>query len=223
MTQLSLTSAEEDYIKSIFKLAERESKLVHTNAIAKQMDTTAASVTDMIKKLSQKGIVHYQKYYGVTLSPQGQRVATMILRRNRLWEVFLVNKLRFPWYQVEKIANHLEHIQEPDLIERLDAYLDYPKFDPHGDPIPNAEGRFTIRNQVSLAELHVGQTGTVVGVRDDSEAFLYYLSKINVKLGTKLEIIGVLDYEKAAKVKIDNIGTETLSQKVTALILVKGG
>ena len=157
MSQLTLSSAEEDYIKAIYKISERDPKAVHTNAIALHLNTTAASVTDMIKRLATKGIVNYEKYYGVTLTTQGQRMATMILRRNRLWEVFLVSKLRFPWHQVSHIADALEHVVDEELILRLDAYLDYPKFDPHGDPIPNAEGRFTIRSQKSLSELHIGQ------------------------------------------------------------------
>ncbi len=216
-----ITKTEENYLKAIFKISEKAQKSASTNAIAKQLGTSAASVTDMVKKLFDKGYIHYESYKGVTLKSTGRKVATDLIRRHRLWEVFLVKKLRFSWDQVHDIAEELEHVPSSELIMRLDAYLDYPKFDPHGDPIPNADGKFTIRNQTILSDMHKGQQGVLVGVKDHSKEFLKFLSKLNIKLGTHIAVIGQEIFDKSQQVIINKKDTATLSEMVTQNLLVK--
>lgn len=215
------TLAEENYLKAIFKIAEKELKSVSTNAIAKQMSTSAASVSDMLKKLSEKELINYEKYRGVTLTQMGNHAATQLIRKHRLWEVFLVEKLRFRWDQVHDIAEELEHINSDELIRRLDIYLGKPKFDPHGDPIPNAEGKFTIRNQMSFVDLRKGQSGILVGVKEHSTPFLEYLNSIEISLGTSFEIIDIQEYDQSVKALINNKQEHTLTQAVAQNLLVK--
>jgi DtxR family transcriptional regulator, Mn-dependent transcriptional regulator len=130
------TLSEENYLKAIYHLSKEEDESVSTNALAERLETTAASVSDMLKKLAKKELIEYKKYQGVNISEKGKRVALQIIRKHRLWEVFLVEKLSFNWDEVHEIAEQLEHIDSPTLVKRLDEFLGYPKFDPHGDPIP---------------------------------------------------------------------------------------
>jgi DtxR family Mn-dependent transcriptional regulator len=155
------------------------------------------------------------------LTPTGNKAATHLIRKHRLWEVFLVNKLRFAWHQVHEIAEELEHIDSEELISRLDAFLDYPKFDPHGDPIPNADGRFTLRNQINLSDMSVTQTGIVLGVKESETEFLKHLTKINIKLGSEITILGKTDFDQSLRISIDTKYEEVISQKVSQSILMK--
>jgi DtxR family transcriptional regulator, Mn-dependent transcriptional regulator len=221
--QSTLTSAEENYLKVIFKISEKDTKSVQTNTIAKYMGTSAASVTDMIKRLAEKDLVHYERYHGVTLTAHGNKWVASVIRRHRLWETFLVQKLRFAWHQVHDIADQLEHIDSDDLITRLDAFLDYPKFDPHGDPIPNAEGRFTIRHQISLSELPVSQTGVLVGVRDDSNIFLKHLNDLGIKLGSTIKVLSKSEYDGSMRIRIDGQSEESISAPTSNLLLIRKG
>lgn len=216
-----LTSTEEDYLKAIFKIAEKEKKTVSTNAIAHKLGTTAASVTDMLKRLASKEFVQYEKYRGVTLTSSGNKAATHLMRKHRLWKVFLVSKLRFSWHQVEEIAEDLEHIASLELISRLDAFLDYPRYDPHGDPIPNAEGKFTLRSQKSLTELAVGQSGIMLGVKEHDTAFLKHLTKINIKIGSNIKVISITDFDKSMRIIIDNKHEEIISKTIGENLLIK--
>lgn len=218
---MSVSSTEENYLKAIFKIGEKEKRSVSTNSIARQLQTSAASVTDMIKKLAEKDLVNYERYKGVTLSPTGNKLATNLIRRHRLWEVFLVNKLRFAWHQVHELAEELEHIGSEELIMRLDAFLDYPKFDPHGDPIPNADGKFTLRNQVSLSELNLQQVGIVLGVKENQSDFLKYLTKIQIKLGSSIRIVEITEFDKSLKISIDDKSEVNISGQVAQNILVR--
>lgn len=216
-----LTPAEEDHLKAIFTISEWEVGPVSTGAIARLLNTAPASVTDMILKLAAKQLITYQKYKGVSLTPSGNKAATILIRRNRLWRVFLVQKLRFAWHQVNDIAGTLEHLSSPELISRLDAFLDYPKFDPFGDPVPNAEGKFTIRTQTTLLEMYPLQSGTVLGVRDHSPDFLMHLSKLNIKPGAEIRIVERSDFDQAMKVIIDAKHEAILGKTVSQLILMK--
>lgn len=218
---MPLSSVEENYLKAIFKISERAQKSASTNAIAKHLDTSAASVTDMLKRLSEKEFINYERYKGVTLTPEGSRLATQLIRKHRLWEVFLVKKLRFTWDQVHDIAEQLEHIQSNELIMRLDAYLDYPKFDPHGDPIPNADGKFTIRNQTPLSDMHKGQTGSLVGVKEHHSDFLRYLNSQNIKLGTIISIHETMPFDKSMRVELDNKREILITNIVAQNLLIK--
>ncbi len=217
----NLTYAEENYVKAIFKLSEKDDKPVNTNSISNRLETTAASVTDMIKKLSDKGLVNYERYKGVTLSPDGRSIATQLIRNHRLWEVFLVNKLNFRWDQVHDLAEELEHIKSTDLINRLDTFLGNPKFDPHGDPIPNKEGKFTLRNQTTLPLLLTGQTGVLVGVKEHGTEFLHYLNRLNINLGTEIKILEKLSFDDSVKVLVNDELTTVFSAQVSQNLLVK--
>src|SRR5690606_30039252 len=176
------TYSEENYIKAIFHLQHISVEGVSTNAIADQMDTKASSVTDMIKKLAEKDLINYVKYQGVTLTEKGRKTALSIIRKHRLWEVFLVEKLDFTWDEVHEVAEQLEHIHSEKLIDRLDKLLDFPKFDPHGDPIPSKDGKFQERDKILLSELPVGEGGICVGVKDSSSSFLKFLDKNGIAL-----------------------------------------
>ena len=215
------TQTEEDYIKAIFKITERNQGAANTNAIAKYLNTSAASVTDMLKRLSDKDYFHYEKYKGVYLTSKGIQMATQLVRKHRLWEVFLANKLNFSWEEVHDIAEQLEHIKSETLIDKLDAFLGYPKYDPHGDPIPNAEGKFTLRNQYALSTLSKGDKGIVVGVKEHDTAFLQYLNELAIGLGTEVEVTDVIDFDHSIKLKINDQSPIALSHKVTKNIYIK--
>jgi len=213
------SSAEENYLKAIFKIAEKETGSVLTNALASEMGTSAASATDMLKRLSEKQLVDYEKYRGVTLTPAGSQLATMLIRKHRLWEVFLVEKLGFAWDEVHYFAEQLEHIQGEQLTERLDAFLGRPQFDPHGDPIPDAEGRWTHRAQVRLSSLQPGQQGVVTGVDDHSATFLQYLDEIGLGLGAELHLLERIAYDQSNTVQIRE-KTVVLSEKASQNLFV---
>lgn len=215
------TSTEQDYIKAIFKITERNQGTASTNAIAKHLSTSPASVTDMIKKLSDKEFFNYEKYKGVTLTPKGLQLATQLIRKHRLWEVFLVDKLGFTWDQVHDIAEQLEHVESDALVDKLDKFLDFPKYDPHGDPIPNAEGKFTIRNQVSLLNLQKEEEGVVVGVKEHDTSFLNYLDQLHINIGTRIEVINNIDFDLSKEVIIDETKQVILSHKACKNLYVK--
>ena len=216
-----ISHTEENYLKAIFKLLEKGEKSASTNAISKEMNNSAASVTDMLKRLSEKALIHYEKYKGVTLTSSGTKVATTLIRKHRLWEVFLVDKLNFSWEEVHDIAEEMEHIQSNELINRLDVFLNHPKFDPHGDPIPDAEGNFTFRNQTALTELANEETATVVGVKEHSTPFLKYLDQIGLSLGSSIKVIERFDYDGSTKIYLNNNSELIISYKVCKNILVQ--
>jgi DtxR family Mn-dependent transcriptional regulator len=199
---LLTTSAEENYLKAIFKIAEKEPGPVLTNALASAMGTSAASATDMLKRLSEKQLVAYEKYRGVTLTPEGDRLATTLIRKHRLWEVFLVEKLGFAWDEVHDFAEQLEHVQGDSLTNRLDDFLGHPRFDPHGDPIPDAQGRWMRRPQVRLTTLLPGQKGILTGVDDHTSSFLQYLDELGIALGVAIELLDRTAYDQSATVQI---------------------
>ncbi len=184
-----MTHSEENYIKTIFHLRKNGFKEVSTNAIAEQMDTKPSSVTDMVRKLSEKGLLHYKKYQGVKLTDLGQTTALSVIRKHRLWEVFLVEKLNFSWDEVHEVAEQLEHIKSEKLIDKLDRLLDYPKYDPHGDPIPDKNGNMQQLDKVLLSSCKASEKGIFVGVKNSSSEFLKYLDKIQLVLGNEIEIL----------------------------------
>ncbi|MCB0547752.1 MAG: metal-dependent transcriptional regulator [Phaeodactylibacter sp.] len=218
---MEISHTEENYLKAIFKISERDGKPASTNAISSEMSTSAASVTDMIKRLSDKTLIHYERYRGVTLTGQGAQIATHLIRKHRLWEVFLVDKLHFSWDEVHEIAEQLEHIKSQGLVERLDEYLGFPKFDPHGDPIPDADGNFAIRKQVLLSELKHSERGLVVGVQDHSTAFLQYLDRMALVLGTPVEVLEYFEYDESMRVLISGEREQVLSKKVCQNLFIQ--
>lgn len=197
-----MTFSEENYLKTIYHLMFVFPDGVSTNAIADKMETKASSVTDMVKKLSEKELVSYKRYKGVVLSETGLHAAKMIVRKHRLWEVFLVEKLGFNWDEVHDVAEELEHITSVKLIDSLDDFLGNPTHDPHGDPIPDAKGRLAKMEKQLLSELKQGQKGICVGVKDSSSEFLQYLDKLKISLGTSIEILALEPFDQSMQVKI---------------------
>lgn len=216
----AISQTEENYLKAIFKIVEREGKAASNNAIATEMGTTAASATDMVIRLSKKELIHYQKHRGVTLTDAGNKIATHLIRKHRLWEAFLVEKLHFSWDEVHDIAEQLEHIQAPELVERLDAFLGFPKFDPHGDPIPDADGIFAFRKQMPLLELETGTQGVVVGVQDHTASFLQYLDRLGLTLGAEIEVIERFEYDESVKIILNRNKEQLLSKKVAQNLFI---
>jgi len=198
-----MTFSEEDYIKAIYHLGKGAHKNVSTNAIAKQMMTKPSSVTDMIKKLSEKDLVHYKKYQGVTLTDSGRLTALSIIRKHRLWEVFLVEKLDFSWDEVHEVAEQLEHIRSEKLINKLDKHLGFPKVDPHGDPIPSKDGEFIESTKKLLNEFPINTKGICVGVKDSSAPFLKFLDKNKIALGNTITILEKEEFDNSFLVKIE--------------------
>ena len=198
-----LTRAEENYIKTIFHLGGNETQLISTNSIADEMETKPSSVTDMAKRLARKGLVNYVRYQGVTLTEKGKKTALSIVRKHRLWEVFLVKKLDFNWDEVHEVAEQLEHIKSEKLIDKIDELLDFPKYDPHGDPIPTKSGEFQERDKQLLSELPIMAKGVCVGVKDTSSSFLQYLDKNNIALGHSIQIVEREDFDDSIEIAID--------------------
>jgi DtxR family transcriptional regulator, Mn-dependent transcriptional regulator len=211
---------EENYLKAIYKLQEKTGAEVSTNDISKEMSTKAASVTDMLKRLSEKTLINYQKYQGVSLTEMGRKVALAIVRKHRLWETFLVNKLKFKWDEVHDIAEQLEHVQSEELIEKLNEYLDYPQYDPHGDPIPSKKGVFANKRMEILYEMPIGFTGNVSGVSEHSASFLKHLEKIGIGLGVSLKIEDKNEYDNSVWVRIEMQEPVFISKEVAKNLLV---
>ncbi len=219
-TLKKVTHSEENYLKAIFHLARQGTSSVSTNAIAEQMETKPSSVTDMVKRLSDKELVKYKPYQGVRLTEKGRDTALSVIRKHRLWEVFLVEKLDFAWDEVHEIAEQLEHIKSEKLIDRLDALLDYPKYDPHGDPIPGKNGEFQEREKLPLSKLPVHAKGVCVGVKDSSATFLKYLDKYNIALGHEIEVLDKEDFDQSIRIRV---GSEDLliSHQIASNLYVK--
>lgn len=186
------TLSEENYLKAIYHLGKQGTVAVSTNAIAEKVDSKASSVTDMVKKLADKNLANYVKYQGVSLTEKGRMAAALVIRKHRLWEVFLVEKLNFSWDEIHDIAEQLEHVKSLKLVNELDAFLEYPTHDPHGDPIPDKDGNYAAIKSVNIFEIDAGKEGVLAFVKDSTEAFLKYLNKNKLALG---DTIKVLEYE----------------------------
>jgi DtxR family Mn-dependent transcriptional regulator len=215
---LNFTTSEENYLKAIFHLQEKEGT-VTTNALAEKLQTKPASVTDMMKKLSAKKLLNYKPYYGFSLSNEGKKIALFIIRRHRLWEYFLSEKLKFDWNEVHAFAEELEHVSNKQLIDRLDEYLGYPQFDPHGDPIPDHRGKIKNVNKVSLFDLPFNQTAEVRQVTNQSKEMLELLEHKNIAIGTKLEVKKHFDFDHSVELKIRTV-TITISEQLAKNIFV---
>lgn len=212
---------EENYLKAIYKLIEHKGDPVTTNAIAEKMNTKAASVTDMLKKLADKKLIHYQKYRGVTLSEKGEKVALTIIRKHRLWEMFLVEKLNFKWDEVHDVAEQLEHINSDKLIEELDKFLNYPKTDPHGDPIPDAKGKLKLNKSKPLSELNHSETAIIVGIVDHSTAFLRFLDGSGISLQDRVRVKNIVEFDLSFEITVNNKRPLFISNHIAKNILVQ--
>jgi DtxR family Mn-dependent transcriptional regulator len=218
--EISLT--EENYVKAIYKLQLLSiGDGVSTNDLSRHLNNKAASVTDMVKRLALKKLIQYQKYQGVTLTAKGEKLALEVVRKHRLWEVFLMEKLNFKWDEVHEIAEQLEHIKSIELIERLDAYLGRPKVDPHGDPIPNAKGLLSPLKSKSLNYYNHKGKFIFTGVTEHSKTFLQYLSSIDLKIGNEISIEEINNFDSTIKVKINKQHVCFFSEKVSSNLLVE--
>lgn len=215
-----MTSTEENYIKTIFHLGHGQSKSVQTSEIAELLSTTSASVTDMLKKLSDKNLVEYERYKGVRVTRKGEKAALNVIRRHRLWEVFLTDVLKFKWDEVHPLAEELEHVSSDELVKRLDAFLGHPKFDPHGDPIPDDNGKLHALDKKTLSGSTAGRHYIVNGVSDHSGAFLRFLEKKGLMPGVRFFLIESDEYDKSHLLSFDNGEEVFISNDVARHILI---
>ena len=214
-----MTLSEEDYIKAIYHLGKGKNTNVSTNAIAEQMETKPSSVTDMVRKLSEKGLINYKKYKGVSLTKFGTKTALNLVRKHRLWEVFLVEKLDFSWDEVHEVAEQLEHIKSEKLVDKLDKHLGFPEVDPHGDPIPTKEGFFKKSVKKLLNEVPVGTTGVCVGVKDSSAPFLKFLDRNHIALGDQITILEKEEFDGSLYIQIKETDIHISDQIASNLYL----
>jgi len=212
------SQSEENYLKTIFHL-QVGTEAVTTNALAEKLQTRPASVTDMMKKLNAKKLLHYKPYYGFYLSTEGKKIALNVIRRHRLWEYFLAEKLKFSWNEVHEVAEELEHVSSKKLIDKLDEYLDFPQFDPHGDPIPDSKGKIRSYDEVTLAALPLNQPAEVRRVANQSEEMLELLQHKNIGIGTRLEVKKHFDFDHSIELKIKT-STITISEQLAKNIFV---
>lgn len=218
---MATSFAEENYLKIIYRLSESTLEDISTNAVAELTQTKAASVTDMLRKLAEKGWVNYQKYQGVRLTEEGEKIALTVVRKHRLWEVFLVEKMGFNWDEVHEIAEQLEHIESEALINKLDEFLDFPKTDPHGDPIPNKEGILPELGYMHLSDLKENKACVLMGVAKDSAVFLQLLTRLHLSLGAKLIVKEINSFDRSISVSINESEPVFISYEVAKNILIK--
>jgi DtxR family transcriptional regulator, Mn-dependent transcriptional regulator len=215
------THSEEDYLKAVFHLHKQGHAKVSVTALASKLGNKAASVIDMIKKLSDKKLVEYDKFRGVKLSNMGNKSALMVIRKHRLWELFLQDKLGYTWDEVHQIAEQLEHVHHDELADRLDEFLNFPQFDPHGDPIPDKNGKFPVIKSFRLSESKNQENGFVVGLADMSPAFLKYLDKVGIHIGTGIALEENNVFDNSLDIKINGKTKIHLSQQAAQNILVR--
>jgi len=216
-----LTFSEENHLKSIFHLSSDPELGVSTNSIADDLNTKASSVTEMLKKLSDKNLIVYKKYHGAQLTEKGRKTALNIIRKHRLWEVFLVDKLNFKWDEVHEIAEQLEHIQSKKLTNELDKFLNFPTKDPHGDPIPNPAGFIKFTPKLKLSDLNIGETGKFIGVKDSSSTFLKYLDKRQISLGCNIKVLHQEEFDQSLHVGLDDTNLTVSIKTASNLYITK--
>ncbi|RLD23178.1 MAG: metal-dependent transcriptional regulator [Bacteroidetes bacterium] len=214
------THAEENYLKAIYSIAENSPDAVLTKVVADHIKSKPSSVTDMIQRLSAKNLVDYKKYKGVSLTKTGKQKALQVIRKHRLWELFLVEHLNFSWDEVHDIAEQLEHVKSPLLVDRLDAFLNFPIRDPHGDIIPDENGNLRVDHAHNLSEMKKDQSCLVSAVKDSSSDFLKFLDDAGIGLETELKILGITAYDRSVLVLINGKKKLTLSEKVCANLYV---
>ena len=216
---MSFTTSEENYIKSIYHL-QQQTGLVNTNSLAAEMQTRAASVTDMLKKLKGKKLLQYEKYKGFKLNEAGKKAALDVVRKHRLWEYFLVEHLKFDWDKVHPIAEQLEHISSEELVQRLDNFLGNPLFDPHGDPIPDKNGKIPVIKQQSLAEIPFKKNVTVSSVSNQTAQMLDMLKHYNIVLGTQLMVLKRFEFDGSLEIKVLKQSACIISEQVAKNVFV---
>ena len=217
---MKYSASKENYLKAIFHL-QRQQDLVTTNALADALQTKPASVTDMLKKLKDRKLLWYERYKGFKLNNEGKKAAIQIIRKHRLWEYFLVEKLGFGWDEVHEMAEELEHFSGKKLIDRLDSFLGYPRTDPHGDPIPDKNGKFSERKQIGLLEAPLHKIVQVSAISEQTTGMLELLEHKNIRLGTRLEVRKKFPFDNSLELKIKNRLPVTISEQVAGKILVQ--
>lgn len=215
-----LSQTEENYLKAIYSLAYANSNKVSTTLISEELNTKASSVTDMIQKLADKDLVHYKKYQGVSLTEIGKKIAVEIVRKHRLWEVFLVNKLNYNWDEVHELAEQLEHIKSETLIDKLEAFLEFPTHDPHGDPIPDKNGNVEHHKNMMLSSIEIGNSCVVIGIKDSSDPFLKFLDKLQIQLGSVLKVVSKEPFDNSMLVETAT-GSISISNQISKNLFVK--
>ncbi|MEQ9187735.1 MAG: metal-dependent transcriptional regulator [Cryomorphaceae bacterium] len=220
---MEYSQTEENYLKAIYKLSKLQPKEVATKSIGDMLEIKPPTVSDMLKKLSDKKLIKYARYKGVSLTKEGETIALKIIRKHRLWETFLVEKFKFKWDEVHAIAEQLEHINSPELVTRLDEFLDYPQFDPHGDPIPDKNGMIIQRVEKTLDKVESGDQVVMVGVKDHSPNFLKYLESLEFSLGGQISVVNIIDYDKSYVIKTKDESEKIISHQVCKNIIIKKG
>ena len=217
---MKYSASKENYLKAIFHL-QQEQLSVSTNALAQALHTKAASVTDMLKKLKAQKLLHYEKYKGVKLTIEGRKIAILIIRKHRLWEYFLVHKLGFGWEEVHEMAEELEHVTSKKLIDRLEEFLGFPETDPHGDPIPDLQGRMAVSKQVNLADMPVNTVCIVSNIGDQTSEIMELLNHKNIRIGTKMEVKKKFSFDHSLEIKLRNQPAFTISEHLAKNLFVK--
>jgi DtxR family Mn-dependent transcriptional regulator len=217
---LNFSASEENYLKTIFHLQTKDDN-VTTNELAEKLHTRPASITDMMKKLKTRKLVNYQPYRGFRLTPEGKKIALSIIRRHRLWESFLAEKLKFNSDEVHEVAEHLEHVSNKKLIDKLDEYLAFPKFDPHGDPIPDTHGKMEIGKQISLSELSINKPAKVCFIANQSQLLLEHLQEKNINIGASVVVKRKFSFDVSLEIKLDNKQHLNISGQLAKNIFVK--
>ena len=214
------TNSEENYLKTIFKLSKQAKDKVSVKSVADSLGNNPASVIDMLKKLKDKKLIDYDKSKGAQLTTDGLNLALLIVRKHRLWEVFLKEKLNYTWAEVHEIAEQLEHIQHAELADRLDKFLGFPEYDPHGDPIPKANGQLPDASKKTLSEINIGKGCRVVAVKDTSTDFLQYLQHLSIGIGTPLKVIEKIAFDSSVTIEIDENQKASVSKKFAESLMV---
>ncbi|HEU4470802.1 MAG TPA: metal-dependent transcriptional regulator [Flavisolibacter sp.] len=212
--------SEENYLKTLFSLGQKQIKKVNNVALAKALDLNPATVLEMVRKLSTKNLVAMQADKSIQLTEKGRKKALLTIRRHRLWEVFLVEKLQYKWNEVHELAEQLEHVESIDLTDRLDAFLGYPGFDPHGDPIPDKNGKLKLNISMPLSAGQKGKTYRVISLAETQDSFLDYLGQLNIRPGTRIKITDLQAYDQSCAVLVQKKAIQ-LSEKVARNILVE--
>lgn len=218
-----LSYTEENYLKALLKLSfQNEDKPeAGTNEMAAYLGVKPATATDMLKKLKEKELVTYKKYGKILLTETGKQNGIAILRKHRLWETFLYEKLDFSWDEVHEVAEQLEHIQSAKLVDKLEEFLNFPEFDPHGDPIPKANGEIPSIDKVLLSELKENELCKVVAVKDTSTVFLQYLEKLSITIGTPIRVVERIDFDGSLSIQIAGEEARNVSMKFAESLFVK--
>ena len=219
---MEISNTEENYLKAIYTISKLNSGAgVSTNQLSVLLMNKAGTITEMLKRLAEKKLINYQKYKGVLLSSKGEKIAVKIVRKHRLWEVFLLEKLGFKWDEVHDIAEQLEHIQSDELIDRLDLFLGKPKFDPHGDPIPDAKGQINNIKAKPLGEFSKKGNFILTGVCEHSKMFLQYISSLGLKIGDTIKVEEINKFDNSYLIKMKRKNSHFLSNKVALNLLVE--